>query len=93
MPENETVAVVVSGEEVNFLDESTNKIILGLFKSPFVKMFLNKAKSKSAGVKVKTVHTDSAGVHFTLHDEKMQKERKVIITTGDLEKYIRLAME
>lgn len=88
---NETITPTT--EEVNLLDEKAKKTIFGLLKSPIVKMMLGNAKAKTAGVKMTELRTDNAGVHFSLHDEKLNKTRKVIITTADLTEIIRFVME
>lgn len=79
--------------EINFLDEKTKKVIFGILKSPMARIMLGNAKAKAAGVKVSTMTIDNAGIHFTLNDTKIQKERRVVITAADLEQIIRFVME
>jgi len=79
--------------EISLLDEKTKKSVFGLLKSPIVRMFLGNAKAKTAGVKITGLDIDTAGVHFVLHDEKLNKTRKVIITKDDIEQIIRFVME
>ena len=80
-------------EETSFLDEKTKATIFGLLKNPMVKMMLGNAKSKTAGVKITDLYTDTSGLHFVLEDSKIHKTRKVIITKADLEQIIRFVME
>ena len=83
----------VQTEEIRLLDEKSRDAIFGLLKSPIVKMMLGNAKAKTAGVKINDLSTDTAGVHFVLHDEKLNKTRKVVITKDDIEQIIRFVME
>lgn len=81
------------GEEINFLDEKTKKALFGILKSPLARMMLGQAKQKTDGVKVTEISTDAEGIHFTLMDSKIQKERRVKMTKADLEQIIRFVME
>ena len=79
--------------ETNFLDEKSKKVVFGLLKSPIVKIMLRKSKKETVGVSMSELNLDSDGIHFTLNDDKTQKQRKVIITKQDLEQIIRFVME
>lgn len=89
----QAVEIPQQTEEISILDDKSKKIIFGLLKSPIAKMMLGNAKAKADGVKISNLHTDNAGIHFTLNDTKTNKNKRVVVTKEDLEQIIRFVLE